>query len=68
MFPLEADDLDQCRISVETLHTQQDLTLFDHFLYAVLLVHRHLSLAFLFLVLSLQDISLMREQASFQNR
>jgi hypothetical protein len=37
-------DLDQCRVARETLHTQRGLTVIDHFLYAVLLVHRfHLS-------------------------
>src|SRR5260370_5022125 len=38
--PREAHDLDQCRVSRETLHTQRDLTVIDHFLDAVFLIHR----------------------------
>src|SRR5690242_10411991 len=41
--PGEAHDLDQYRVSRETLHTQRDLTVIDHFLDAVLLVHRSTS-------------------------
>src|ERR1700674_4387449 len=38
-------DLDQRRVARETLHTQRDLTVVDHFLYAVLLVHRSTSVS-----------------------
>src|SRR6266436_6604459 len=38
--PGEAHDLDQCRVSRETLHTQRDLTVINHFLDAVFLIHR----------------------------
>src|SRR5258708_12309033 len=38
--PREAHDLDQCRVSRETLHTQWDLTVINHFLDAVFLIHR----------------------------
>src|SRR5260370_7511501 len=41
----EAHDLDQCRVARETLHAQRELTVIDHFLYAVLLVHRSTSLS-----------------------
>src|SRR6266404_3143147 len=38
--PREAHDLDQCRVSRETLHTQRDLTVINNFLDAVFLIHR----------------------------
>src|SRR5216684_1166125 len=42
----EAHDLDQCRVSRETLHTQRDLTVIDHFFDSVFLVHHSASLSF----------------------
>src|SRR5260370_33016733 len=57
----EAHDLDQCRVARETLHTQRDLTLIDHFLYAVLLVHRSTSL-------SDRETLLVEEHFRFQTR